>query len=161
MDAVMEESSHLNLMTMALLQTCGYIIDQMQTEVTVDINKFLEAFSIEGESGRIQPPSWTKGEDNSVVIVPNTPATPPQPEHDSSTSATFNMDDYRKCRQAEALRWIDLQEKRSSIISRLQPISAEEYQRLRNLVLSKPGPLLRKSKKKTGLKYAAFIDLLS
>ena len=157
----MEESSHLNLMTMALLQTCGYIIDQMQTEVTVNINKFLEAFSIEGESRRIRPPSWTKGEDNSVVIVRNTPATPPQPEHDSSTLATFNMDDYRQCRQVEALRWINLQEKRSSIISRLQPVSAEEYQRLRNLVLSKPGPLLRKSKKKTGLKYAALIDLLS
>ena len=95
------------------------------------------------------------------MIVRNTPATPPQPEHDSSTLATFNMDDYRQCRQAEALRWINLQEKRSSIISRLQPVSAEEYQRLHNLVLSKPGPLLRKSKKKTGLKYAALIDLLS
>jgi hypothetical protein len=49
----MEERSHLNLMTMALLQTCGYVIDQMQSEVAVDINKFLEAFSIEGDSGCI------------------------------------------------------------------------------------------------------------
>lgn len=47
----MEESSHLNLMSMALLQTCGYVIDQMQTKVNSDINIFLEAFSIE-EDGR-------------------------------------------------------------------------------------------------------------
>ena len=68
------------------------------------------------------------------------------------------MDDYRQCRQAEALRWIDLQEKRASIIARLHPISAEEYQELRNSILSKPGPLLRKQKRKTGLKYATTIN---
>jgi hypothetical protein len=52
----MEESLHLKLMTMALLQTCGYVIDQMQTKVTVDINKFLDAFSIEDDGRSIQPP---------------------------------------------------------------------------------------------------------
>jgi hypothetical protein len=119
----MEEPSHLNLMTMALLQTCGYVMDQMQTEVTIDINKFLEAFSIEGEDGRIRPPSWTKTEGNSVLIKPNTTSS-------ISPESSFNMDDYRQCRLAEALRWIDLQEKRASIIARLQPVSAEEYQKL-------------------------------
>jgi hypothetical protein len=151
----MEERSHLNLMTMALLQTCGYVIDQMQTEVTVDINKFLEAFSIEGDGGSIRPPSWTKSEDNSVVITPYALSLPIQPQNDAlAIPSPFNMDDYRECRQAEALRWINLQEKRGSIIARLQPVSAEEYQILRNAVLSKPGPLLRKQKRKTGLKYA-------
>jgi hypothetical protein len=78
MDAVMEESSHLNLMTMALLQTCGYVMDQMQTKVTVNINKFLEAFSIEGDGGRIRPPSWSKSGD-SVVITHAFPS--PMPPH--------------------------------------------------------------------------------
>jgi hypothetical protein len=148
----MEEKSHLNLMTMALLQTCGYVIDQMQTKVTVDINKFLDSFSIEDsdDGGSIRPPSWTKREDDSVIITPYTqPPTPPP--HNSSASATFNMDDYRQCRQAEALRWIDLQEKRSLVISRLHPVSAEEYQQLRNEILSESGPFLRKQKRKTGL----------
>ena len=150
----MEESSHLNLMTMALLQTCGYIIDQMPTEVDIDINKFLEAFSMEGNGRRIRPPSWSKTEGNSVTISPYALSSPTPPEN-SSAILSFNMDDYRQCRQAEALRWINLQEKRASIIARLQPVSAEEYEKLRNSVLSKPGPFLRKPKKKTGLKIAA------
>jgi hypothetical protein len=155
MDAVMEESSHLKLMTMALLQTCGYVIDQMQTEVTVDINKFLEAFSIEGEEGRIMTPSWTKTGGNSVAISQYARTLPMSPEIDTSPiPSPFNMDDYCQCRQAEALRWINLQEKRASIIARLQPVSAEEYEKLRNAILSKSGPLLRKQKKKTGLKSA-------
>ena len=151
----MEESSHLNLMTMALLQTCGYVIDQMPTEVTVDINKFLQAFSIEGNGEPIRPPSWTKSEGDMVVIAPSTP-----PQITLAGPAPFNMDDYRRCRQAEALRWIDLQEKRASIIACLQPVSAEEYQKLRNAVLSESGPLSRKLKKKPGLKYAASINSL-
>lgn len=158
-DLIMEESSHLNLMTMALLQTCGYVIDQMQTEVTIDVNKFLEAFSIEGDGGRIRPPSWTQSEGNLVAITPYTSPLPP--ENDSSTiPSPFNMDDYRRCRQAEALRWIDLQEKRAAIIARLQPVSAEEYQKLRDDVLSKSGPLLRKQKRKMGLKYASLLNSL-
>lgn len=149
----MEESSHLNLMTMALLQTCGYVMDQMQTEVTIDVNKFLGAFSIEGGDRHIQPPSWTKREGNSVVITPYSLASPMSTQNNSSAiSPPFDMNDYRQCRQAEALRWIDLQEKRSSVISRLQPVSAEDYQKMRNTILSKLGPLLRKPKKKIGLK---------
>ena len=155
----MEERSHLNLMTMALLQTCGYVIDQMQTEVTIDINKFLEAFSIEGEGGSIRPPSWTKDEHNLAVITPHSPALPPQ-SSSSANPSSFNMDDYRQCWQVEALCWIDLQEKRASIIARLQPVSAEEYQNQRDAILSKPGPLLRKHKRKTGLIHAACINSL-
>lgn len=161
-DVVMEETSHLNLMTMALLQTCGYVIDQMKTDITIDINKFLEAFSMEGEGGCVQPPSWTKMEDNSVAITPCTLTSHLPLQNDSlATPYSFNMEDYCKCRQAEALRWIDLQEKRSSIIARLQPASAEDYQRLCNEILSKPGPLLQKQKRKTGLKYTATIHLLN
>lgn len=149
----MEESSHLNLMTMALLQTCGYVLDQMQAKVTVDINKFLEAFSIEGDGGSVRPPTWTKCEGNLAMITPHALRSSLAPQNDSPTiPSPFNMDDYRQCRQAEALRWIDLQEKRASIIARLQPVSAEEYQNLRNAILSKPGALLRKQKRKTGLK---------
>ena len=149
----MEEGSHLNLMAMALLQTCGYVIDQMQTDVTIDINKFLEAFSIEGDSKSIRPPSWTKTDGSSIAITPNSSLTPP-PNESSSNLSPFNMNDYRKCRQSEALRWIDLQEKRASIIARLRPISAEEYQEQRKAILTKPEALLRKQIKKTGLKYA-------
>lgn len=54
------------------------------------------------------------------------------------------MDDYRRCRQAEAIRWINLQEKRASIMARLQPITPAEYQRRRDDVKSKSGPLRRK-----------------
>jgi len=128
----------------------------MPTEVTVDINKFLQAFSIEGNGESIRPPSWTKSEGDMAVIAPSTP-----PQTTSLAGPVpFNMDDYRRCRQAEALRWIDLQEKRASIIARLQPVSAEEYQKLRNAVLSESGPLRRKLKKKPGLKYAASINSL-
>ena len=148
----MEDRSHLNLMTMALLQTCGYIIDQMPTEVTFDINKFLDAFSIEGDDGRIRPPTWTKSEGNKVVIAPSAPALHAPPQDSSlQNPVPFNMDDYRQCRQAEAIRWIDLQEKRASIIACLQPISAEEYQNLRDAISLDSGPLRRKQKKKSGL----------
>ena len=61
------------------------------------------------------------------------------------------MDDYCKCRQAEALRWIDLREKCASIIARLQPVLPEEYQALRNIVLSESGPFQRRDKKQTGM----------
>ena len=114
----MEEGFHLSLMVMALLQTCGYVIDQMQTDVTIDINKFLEAFSIEEDSRSIRPPSWTKMDGGSVAITLNTSLTLPQNESSFNLSP-FNMDDYRKCRQSETLRWINLQEKRASIIARL------------------------------------------
>jgi len=68
----------------------------------------------------------------------------------TATPVQFGMDEYRKCRQTEALHWIDLQEKRSSIIARLQPVTPEEYERLRDAVKAETGPLRRKSKKKAG-----------
>ena len=147
----MEDRSHLNLMTMALLQTCGYVIDQMPTEVTFDINKFLNAFSIEGDDGCVRPPTWTKSEGNNMVIGPSAPPLHAASQDSSSEILVpFNMDDYCQCRQAEAIWWIDLQEKRASVIARLQPISAEEYQNLRDAVLFDSGPLHRKQKKKSG-----------
>lgn len=85
---------------------------------------------------------------------------PPQ-NNSSAIPPPFNMNDYHQCRQVEALQWIDLQEKRSSIISCLRPVSTEDYQKLRNAILSKPGPLLQKLKRKTGLKNAACINLLN
>lgn len=155
----MEESSHLNLITMALLQTCGYVVDQMQAEVTVDVNKFLDAFSIERDGQRIRPPLWTKTEGNSVAITQSPLTSSGSLQNDSlANPSLFNMDDYRRCRQAEALRWIDLQEKRASIIARFQPTSAEEYQTLRNAVLSKAGP---ETKKKIRFEICHFFNLLN
>ncbi len=151
---LMEKTSHLKLMTMGLLQTCSYVTEQMQTKVTIDINKFLEAFSIEVDGCRIHPPSWTQSEQNSISIRPHTPI---QQTLISSSSlvptSIFDMDDYRASRQAEAIRWINLQERRSSIIARLQPTTAEKYQRLRDAVTSDSGPLHRTVKKQPGTKY--------
>ena len=64
------------------------------------------------------------------------------------------MDDYQRYRQAEALRWIDLQERRASIIARLQLTSREEYQKLRDAVRTEQGQLSRnlKPKKHAGKK---------
>ena len=96
-----------------------------------------------------------------MEIKPNTFASSTAQNDLSAIPSPFNMEDYRQCRQAEAVRWIDLQEKRASIIARLQPVSAEEYQKLHDAILSKPGPLLRKQKRKTGLKYAPYISSLN
>ena len=141
---VMDKVSHLNLIAMSLLQTCSYVTEQMRTEVTIDVNKFLEAFSIEVEGGRIHPPSWNRHENNSVTITQSSPIPP--------TPYIFSMDDYRKCRQEEALRWINLQERRSSIIAQLQPVTPDEYNQLRNTVKMETGPLRRKAKKQAGRK---------
>jgi hypothetical protein len=143
---VMEKASHLNLMTMGLLQTSSYVMEQMQTKVTIDINKFLEAFSIEVDGHRLHPPLWTQSDHDSASIRPNRPIPPAS----TSTTRVFNMDDYRTSRQAEAICWINLQEKRSSIIDRLQPITADEYQRLRDAVMAESGPLRRTAKKQPG-----------
>ena len=62
------------------------------------------------------------------------------------------MDDYRRYHKAEALCWIDLQEKWASIIARLQPTPAEEYQNLQDAITSDSGPICRKLKKQTGMK---------
>jgi hypothetical protein len=148
--AIMQQSSHLNLMSMGCLQACSFFFEQTPHNVTIDVNKFLEAFSIEVDGQHVRPPTWEKSENNAVMIRPSTyPSFPPSSE--SSTSPPiFNMDDYRRYRQAEALCWIDLQEKRASIIARLQPTSKEEYQKLRDAVTSETGPLRRKPKKQIG-----------
>jgi len=147
---VMEQISHLNLMSMSLLQTCGYISEQMQAEVSIDVNKFLGSFSIEVDGRRVHPPSWRQNERGSVTIEPPAPILPMPSSEPLPMDPTFTMDDYRKSRQAEALRWIDLQEKRASIIARLQPVTAEEYQRLRDAVTSEMEPFHRKQKKQPG-----------
>lgn len=148
----MQENSHLNLISMGCLQACGYFVEQMPCEVTIDVNMFLKAFSIKVDNQRIHPPSWVQNEDNSVTIEPSatTSSTPPS-EPSTSFPTVFDMDDYRSSRQGEALRWINLQEKRASIIARIQPTSAEEYQKRREIVMSKTEPLHRKQKK-TGTK---------
>lgn len=155
----MEQTSHLQLITMCLLQTCSYVSDQMPSDVTIDVNKFLEAFSIEVDGQHIRPPSWIQSEGDSVTIVPSSPillaASPSEP--DASSSGIFNMDNYRRCRQAEAIRWIDLEEKRASIIPRLQPTSAEEYQKRREAVTFETGPLRRKQKKQMGMKSISYL----
>lgn len=74
------------------------MMDLMQTEVRVDINKFLEAFSIKGESRCIRPLSCTKSEGNSVLIKPNTNTSSIPPD------SPFNMDNYSICQQVEALQ---------------------------------------------------------
>jgi len=148
----MDEVSHLKLMTMSLLQTCGYISEQMQAEVTIDVNKFLGAFSIEVAGSRVHPPLWTQNEDNTTNVISPIPI--PLTGEAAATPGPFSMEDYRKTRQAEALRWIDLQEKRSSIIARLQPVTREEYEQLRNAVKAENRPLCRKGKKQGMIKYS-------
>jgi hypothetical protein len=144
----MQQISHLKLMSMGCLQACGFFMEQMPYNVTIDVNKFLGAFSMEEEGKRICPPSWVQGENNSVAIGPLVSTTLSET---STLSPVFNMVDYRKYRQKEALQWIDLQEKRSSIIARLQPTSPEEFQKLRDAVMSDNGPLCRKGKKQSGM----------
>ena len=50
---VMEDISSLKLMSMALLQTSGYITQQMEADIVIDVNKFLGAF-YESEFTRIR-----------------------------------------------------------------------------------------------------------
>lgn len=132
---------------MGLLQMSGYITRQMQAEVVIDVNKFLGAFSIMTDKGYLSPPSWTGCEDDedSAIILP----VPLSPLSNTPTG-TFNMTDYSKCRQAEAIRWLNLQEKRASIIPRMQPVSAKAYQELRDAIVFESGPQQRKAKNKAG-----------
>jgi len=69
----MKDVSHLNLIAMSLLQTCGYVTEQMQTQVTIDINKFMESFSIKTDGGIVHPSFWTLPEDNQVAVSPSRP----------------------------------------------------------------------------------------
>jgi hypothetical protein len=148
----MQQNSHLNLMSMGCLQACSFFMEQMPHKVTIDLNMFLQAFSIEADGQHVHPPSWVRGENNTIMTLPST-STSSTPALDSSSSPLiFTMDDYGRYRQAEALRWINLQEKRASIIARLQPTSEEKFQSLRKAVISETGPLRRKPKKQTGIK---------
>jgi hypothetical protein len=149
----MEQISHLKLMSMGCLQACSFFIDQMPHNVAIDVNRFLGAFSIEVDGQHASPPSWVQSENDSVRIVPSTSSSSFNLPSESSTSPqVFNMDDYRRYRQAEALTWINLQEKRALIIARPQPMSSKDYQTLRDAILSENGPLRRKQKKQLGTK---------
>jgi hypothetical protein len=141
---IMEQISSLKLMSMSILQASSYFTEQMQAEVSIDLNKFIGAFSIKTDKGYIHPPSWIPcgDDDESVNVLP----TPPSP----SSAATFNMTNYSKCRQAEAIRWIDLQEKRASIIPDTNPVTAEAYQKLRDAVRLQSRHPHRTNKKETG-----------
>ena len=101
---------------------------------------------MEADGHCIHPPLWTQSKHNSVSIRPHTPMV--QSNLSSSVSTcNLDMDDYHTSHQAEAIHWINLQEKRSSIISHLQPTTAEEYQHLREAVRSDSGPLSRRARK--------------
>jgi hypothetical protein len=141
----MQDVSHLRLIATSLLQTCSYITEQMQAPVTIDVNKFLDSFSINTDGGNIHLPSWIAGEDDSVIFSDATTIIPDsQSSSHTESSNVFTMDDYSRCRRAEAIRWIDLQEKRASIMARLHPVTPEEYQRHRDDVKLKSGPICRK-----------------
>jgi hypothetical protein len=153
--AIMQKTSHLKLMSMGCLQACSFFLEQMPDNVSIDINKFLGAFSIDVEGESIHPPSWTQSENNSISTVPT--ASTISNTSSSLSPPIFNMDDYRRYRQAEAIRWIDLQERRASIIARLQPTTREEYQKLREAVMTEQGQLSRKLKKHAGKKETLLI----
>ena len=95
----------------------------------------------------VHPPFWMAGEDN-LVTLSSTTNNISNTQSSSSTASPkpFTMDDYIKHRQAEAVRWINLQEKRASIIARLQPVTSEEYQAHRVAIMSGSGSLRRKGK---------------
>jgi hypothetical protein len=141
---VMQDVSHIKLITMSLLQTCSYITNQMHTPVTIDVNKFMESFSIKADGRNVHPPSWNAGEDDSVTFYPTADVISHSQSSSLSPLKPFTMEDYSRCRRVEAIRWINLQEKRASIIPRLKPVTPEEYQERRDAVNSNSGPLRRK-----------------
>lgn len=151
---VMKDVSHQKLIAMSLLQTCGFVTKQMQTRVTIDVNKFMESFSIKIDGEDVHPPSWISGEDESVTISPTTPFPNSRSSSLTASPKPFTMEDYSRCRQAEAIRWINLQQKRASIIARLQPVGPEEYQERRDAVNSDSGPLRRK-----GMKFHLYLEI--
>lgn len=138
----MQDISHLKLIVMGLLQTCSYITEQMQMPVKIDVNKFMESFSIKANGCDISPPFWIAEEDNSVTLSQATSVI--SDFQLGSSPKIFTMEDYSRCRQAEAIRWINLQENRASIIARFRPVTAEEYQRRRDAINSESGLLSRK-----------------
>src|ERR1700678_1143329 len=141
---VMQDVSHIKLITMSLLQTCSYITNQMHTPVTIDVNKFMESFSIKADGRNVHPPSWNAGKDDSVTFYPAADVISHSQSSSLSPLKPFTMEDYSHCRRVEAVRWINLQEKRASIIPRLKPVTPEEYQERRDAVNSNSGPLRRK-----------------
>jgi hypothetical protein len=142
----MQDISQLKLMAMSLLQTCSYVTEQMQTPVTIDVNKFMESFSIKDkDGGDVHPPSWIAGKDDMVTFSPATAFSISQPGLLTGSPKPFTMDEYAQCRQAEAIRWINLQEKRASVIAHLQPVMPEEYEGRRKAVYLETGTLGRKS----------------
>jgi len=133
---IMQQISHLKLMSMGCLQACSFFSEQMPHNVAIDINRLLGAFSIEVDGQHLRPPSWVQSENDSLMIAPSA-STSSTPLSESSTSPpVLSMDDYHRYQQAEALHCIDLQEKQASIIARLQPTSTEEYQKLRDAITS-------------------------
>jgi len=147
--AIMQKISHLKLMSMGCLQACSFFLEQMPDDVSIDVNKFLGAFSIDVDGKSLHPPSWTQSGKDSIMNEPDA-STNSSTSESFSSPPVFNMDDYRRYRQTEALRWIDLQEKRASIIARLHPTSTEEYQKLRDAVRAEHEPLSRNPKKHAG-----------
>ena len=138
---IMQDVSHLKLITMGLLQTCNYVTEQMQMPVFIDVNKFMDSFSIKAKDGRdIHPPSWMEGEGDSVTFS----TTIPSSSSLAPSQKPFTMDIYRRVQQAEEIRWINLQEKRASIIPRLQPVTPEEYQARRDAIYAESSRLSRK-----------------
>jgi hypothetical protein len=100
---VMQDVSHMKLITMSLLQTCSYITNQVQTAVTIDVNKFMESFPIKADGRNLHPPSWNAGEDDSVTFFPT--ALIPDSQSSSLTPGShFTMEDYSRCRRVEAIR---------------------------------------------------------
>jgi len=82
----------------------------------------MESFTIKAKEGDIHPPSWIAGENNSVTFSPTTSVIPHSQSGSHATSpAHFTMQDYSHCRQAEAINWINLQEKQASVRPRLHP----------------------------------------
>jgi hypothetical protein len=143
---IMQDVSQLKLIAMSLLQTCSYVTEQMQTPVTIDVNKFMESFSIKAEEGAdIHPPFWIKGEGDLVTFSSGTAEVPnSQSSSPTLSQEPFTMPKYSQCRQAEDIRWTNLRERRSSVIPRLQPITPEEYQAHRDAIYAESGSLHRK-----------------
>ena len=77
-----------------ITQTCSYITEQMQTPVSIDINKFMESFSIKAEDGGdIRPPSWIEGEGDSITFStnPNPPSGSLIPSRKPFTITSLNL----------------------------------------------------------------------
>lgn len=49
----MQQISHLKLMSMGSLQACGFFMEQTLYDISIDVNKFLSAFSIKVDGQHI------------------------------------------------------------------------------------------------------------